>query len=165
MKAMRLFTFTATATGKRLEIKIAGHLDEESEMKIVQPTGFDEIEINLSGVRIINSCGVRQWIRWVGDMPKNVRYQLVGCPKIFVDSANMISGFIPKGWIVQSVEVPYFCESCENVTLSRANTASGVLETPPKMPCSKCDSHAELDVEPGHYLSAIKAAHGSGGES
>lgn len=134
---------------KSIKLTLNGSLNEDSDPPVINFSPYEEIHFDLRGIRAINSYGIRTWLKWISSIPANSKVTLANCPKIFIDQANMITGFIPKGGMVESFDVPYFCESCDEVT-TRLYAFDEVLEE--KWPCLKCQEGAELDVSPKFYL-------------
>jgi len=114
---------------------LSGHIDEDANLESLQPTTENEIVIDFGNVTAINSCGIREWIKWLKLMPKEKKVTYVNCPKIIVDQANMVSGFIPDNGSIKSFFVPYYCESTDNekmVLFSEGKEFTGSEVNPPE---------------------------------
>lgn len=95
--------------GNKYFININGVMDEDLSYSDMQMTNPEEIIINFEKVISINSCGIREWIRWLSLYTKvHIIYQL--CPKVIVDQINMVDGFLPQTGMVESFFVPYYSE-------------------------------------------------------
>lgn len=95
--------------GEICEVVLSGVIDDSFPAdKLVLPTD-KTIEINLNNVNMINSLGIREWIKFINSIQsKNVSISY--CPKIFIDQVNMVQGFLPTQFKVKSFYVPYFNE-------------------------------------------------------
>ena len=95
--------------GEICEVVLAGVIDDSFPAdKLVLPAD-KAIEINLNDVKMINSLGIREWIKFVNSIQsKNV--SITHCPKIFIDQVNMVQGFLPTLFKIKSFYVPYFNE-------------------------------------------------------
>ncbi len=96
--------------GKPL-IRFTGQVDEEASFAQFSDLG-SEVFIDLAGVSAINSIGIRSWIMWFAQHP-NVQFIFINCPKALVMQMNMVEGFLPEKAQVLSMQVPFFCETCD----------------------------------------------------
>ena len=99
-----------TKAGKTV-FKFAGNIDENATFPIFNSLAGD-IYIDLKGVKSINSVGIRSWIKWFSSFHQ-VHFIFQHCPKSVVMQMNMVDGFLPEGSHVESLQVPFYCESCE----------------------------------------------------
>ena len=95
--------------GEICEVILSGVIDDSFPTdKLVLPAE-KIVEINLNEIKMINSLGIREWIKFVNSVQsKNV--SITYCPKIFIDQVNMVQGFIPAEFKIKSFYVPYFNE-------------------------------------------------------
>lgn len=92
-------------------LTLIGDIDEEA----VFPTLTNlsgEVYLDLKAVYSINSIGIRAWIMWFGEM-ESLKFIFLNCPKALVMQMNMVDGFLPQGAQVQSLQVPFYCENCD----------------------------------------------------
>lgn len=73
------------------------------------PTNQPVTTIHLDEVNSINSTGIREWINLM-QILKSSKIKLQKCPKVFIDQANMVKGFLAPNATVESFYVPYFSE-------------------------------------------------------
>jgi anti-anti-sigma regulatory factor len=97
-----------------LTVKVAGHIDEDAVFTGLELGGSSKVILDLTDVSAINSCGIREWIKWIRTAPESTPLVYRNCPKIIVDQINMVDGFLPKNAKVESFFVPYFCDSTGN---------------------------------------------------
>lgn len=91
--------------------QFCGQIDEETvfpEVSGMAPEAF----VDLKEVSSINSVGIRAWILWFGNYTET-HFTFVNCPKALVMQMNMVEGFLPVKHDVQSLQVPFFCEECD----------------------------------------------------
>jgi hypothetical protein len=106
---MSKFTSKKEISGKSLKMALGGIIDEDADFKDLSVAGFDAIDIDLNDLKSINSCGIREWIKWLsGNSSAEIKFN--NCPKVIVDQINMVDGFLPKNASVKSFFVPYFNE-------------------------------------------------------
>jgi hypothetical protein len=89
------------------KIAISGTIDEDVDFTAYSLGGINQMEFDLNSVKSINSCGIREWIKWLGTNSK-AKMTYINCPKIIVDQINMVDGFLPKNGQVLSFYVPYY---------------------------------------------------------
>lgn len=139
-----------------LKIEFYGPIDEDCDFTKIPITGAKRVELELGGVTSINSCGIREWIRWIKSTPAGTEVIYQQCPKVMVDQINMIEGFLPEFARVSSFQVPYFCPECEqmsSILLEAGKDYTGPKVTvPPTCKCSHCGKTAEIDVIEEQYF-------------
>lgn len=90
-------------------LELSGYIDENSTFPDIANCKKQTIEIDLEGIKSLNSLGVRSWIKWVnGNSAASFVFE--NCPKVIVDHFNMIASFIPKKAMIKSFYVPYYSE-------------------------------------------------------
>ena len=134
------------------ECYLSGKIDEDSVFP-KWPTAVQSVRIHLEGVKAINSCGTREWIRWIQELPFTAQVECLSCPKCMIDQMNWIEGFLPKGARIASFWVPYFCERC---SLSFSCLVEIPEETRERVPCEKCETPAEAEVIVDKYLKRVR---------
>lgn len=137
------------------EYKLEGTIDEDTELGLLTSSA-GPIYLNLSGVKSINSLGIRGWVNfWKEHSNKEVFY--LECPPIIVRQMTMIPSFTGRAQVV-SVYVPYVCENCDAEKLVLVELSHHTVpEIQDSFPCSKCgQSQMELDANPKQYFSFNK---------
>ena len=144
--------------GTAAKVKIAGVIDEDTDFKPYSLAGVTQAEFSLGGVKGINSCGIREWIKWI-ETGVGTQISYYECPKILVDQINMVQGFLPAQGQVASFYVPYFHEDSGNekavlFTRGKEYTDSGV--TPPAEVKDDEGHPMEMDVVEAKYFKFLK---------
>ena len=91
------------------KVEIVGVIDEDADFNPHNLAGAPALKLHLGKVKSINSCGIREWIKWISNAG-SVPIHYFDCPKIIVDQINMVQGFLPASGKVQSFYVPYYSE-------------------------------------------------------
>jgi len=94
-----------------LLITLVGDIDEEAVFPALTNLSGD-VYVDLKAVSSINSIGIRAWIMWFTEMP-SAQLNFINCPKAVVMQMNMVEGFLPQGSQVKSLQVPFYCENCD----------------------------------------------------
>jgi anti-anti-sigma regulatory factor len=111
---MGQFTSEKQQNGGELSVTLKGHIDEDATFSGLELGGASKVVVDLAGVSAINSCGIREWIKWIRTAPSNSKVVYRNCPKVIVDQINMVAGFLPDNGKVESFYVPYFSDSSGN---------------------------------------------------
>jgi len=160
------FKFSEKIEGENLIWTFEGVIDEEAKLPGLPSQPVKSVYLQLQAVKSINSVGIREWLNWIKPMAERFRIVLVNAPKALVLQMNMVEGFVPKGALVHSFYVPYFCESCdreENVlfTVGQEITAAAgsyIVKFDPKVAglCEKGDCQMEMDASESKYFQFLK---------
>jgi hypothetical protein len=119
------------------------------------------VTFHLGGIRRINSCGVREWVNFVRDLPEVTKLTFTHCSTAIVTQLNMIYNFRGSARIL-SFYAPYVCESCnvESDKLLDVETQfpQGNIDQVPEFACERCRQPMEFDDLPERYLSFLMEA-------
>lgn len=156
-RGMRMPTLKITEfedNGVRV-LQFDGPINEDSTLPELKLTG-GKLILDLDGVTSINSCGIREWIKWVKLIPTQVSVFYQNCPRWFVEQMNIVAGFILENTTIDSFKVPYYCEDCELITdlllQNGKDFENGKLNPPEAIECSSCKASAEIDVIEASYF-------------
>ncbi|MBX3041576.1 MAG: hypothetical protein KF789_12790 [Bdellovibrionaceae bacterium] len=144
--------------GDKLNLTLVGTIDEDIDFNQHSLSGVKEIDLHLSGVKSINSCGIREWIKWMGGSSAEV-LRWHDCPKPIVDQINMVDGFLPSTGKVLSFFVPYYNDDAgsEKSVLFRYGTEFTDSEVkPPETVKDEDGNEMEMDVIESKYFKFIK---------
>lgn len=139
---------------------ISGSIDETfGQVAGVMPT-FGKFDINLRGLKSINSTGIREWIKLMQKL-KAVQISFYECPKVFIDQVNMVQGFAPENAKILSFYVPYFNEKNEsekNILISHGeHYQDGTIKALPKVVDDQ-GAEMEIDIVEAKYFKFIKGS-------
>jgi hypothetical protein len=139
-------------------VKLTGVIDEDNELgDLVDKIPPGTAVIDLGEIERINSCGVRDWVNWLGKLEGNAtRVVLVECSPAIVAQINLVNNFTGSG-VVKSFYVPYFCPECdeEKVLLVEAADMGPPPHEPPTCRCDECDLVMDFDDMPDSYFAFL----------
>jgi anti-anti-sigma regulatory factor len=144
-------------------LKVSGVIDEDNDLQGLEGRlGTGTLIINLVEVDRINSCGVRDWVNWLGRVEKSgARPVLVECSPPIVSQVNLVHNFTGNG-VVKSFYAPYFCPRCQKEKLLLLETRDMVQGGPPfQAPtcrCDECDGPMEFDDMEESYFAFLSNA-------
>jgi hypothetical protein len=138
-----------------MTVEFAGEIDENADFSELRNRLRDSVAFQLADVRRINSCGVREWVNFVRDLPHVTELRFSHCSSAIVTQLNMIHNFRGVATI-RSFYAPYFCAACgleEDKLIEVATwSAANVL---PDFACAQCGAAMEFDDLPDRYLSFL----------
>jgi len=144
---MSKLQFNTQNDGSKMIINLLGQIDESFPSELSAIKISTEVTINLDQVKMINSLGIREWIKFVGQLSQ-LNVEFVKCPKIFIDQVNMVQGFITPNCKIKSFYVPYFNEDSnveKNVLyVFGTDYGDGFLNVKPSV---KGDDGSDLDID------------------
>lgn len=149
---------TASKEGAKLNLNIAGTIDEDADFSTIPIAGNAEIELNLQNLKSINSCGIREWIQWMGTAA-GAKITFALCPKVIVDQINMVDGFLPANGSVASFFVPYYNDDSgaeKNVLFTYGKEFTESAVNPPKDIKDDEGNPMEMDVIEAKYFKFLK---------
>lgn len=132
--------------GDTARVTLSGSVTEHASFDILttdlgSPT---KIRFDLGDVERINSCGVREWLRFMGSLPAAAETRFENCSTPIVHQINLIQGFTGAGKVA-SIRVPFICDACESHESTTVPVEQGVVPTLPARACSKCQRAMEFD--------------------
>lgn len=140
------------------KVSISGTIDEDADFNPHSLVGAPAVSFELGQVKSINSCGIREWIKWVGTAG-GAAVEYNNCPKIIVDQINMVQGFLPASGKVKSFFVPFYNDDSGEeksvlFTHGKEYTDSGLAQ-PPEVKDSAGNA-MEMDVVEAKYFKFLK---------
>lgn len=92
-------------------IEVKGNIDEDANFNTIEFGAGAKFILDLNDVATINSCGIREWIKWIRTAPAGSQLTYRHCPKVIIDQINMVAGFLPENARVESFYVPYYSDA------------------------------------------------------
>lgn len=108
-----------------------GTIDEEFDYKELLGT-FEVISVDFKNLKMINSCGIREWINYIEKLGSATQIQYKNCPQIIIQQMNMVSGFLTSNAKVETFYAPYYCEETDEekmILLDSKNIQDGKAPT------------------------------------
>lgn len=134
-------------------VALAGEVNENSDLAVLRPHIQGDTVLDLAGIEHINSCGVREWITCMKELPAGSRITYRNCSPTVVLQLNTVVNFA-MGAAIESVLAPFSCMAC-GAQLNRAFEVSALrqVESPAfePVPC-KCGDVMEFDEVPERYF-------------
>jgi len=143
-------------------VKLSGVIDEDNELaSLSDKIGSGTAVIDVSEIERINSCGVRDWVNWLGKVEKNgAKVILVECSPAIVAQINLVNNFTGQG-VVKSFYAPYFCPNCDLEKVLLVETRDLAQTQPFKAPscrCDECDGPMDFDDMEESYFAFLSNA-------
>ena len=138
------------------EYKLTGSIDEDSNFESIS-VAKNQIVFNLEEVSLINSCGIREWIKFQDTIDINCKISYKNCPQIIVEQMNIIKGFVRSGGNIVSFFAPYYDEKSDT-EIKKLIKPIDVIDG--KAPIFKNDDGAllEFDDIEAQYFNFLKNA-------
>lgn len=144
-------------------LKLSGVIDEDNELAGLEgKISGGPVVLDLAEIDRINSCGVRDWVNWLGRVEKGgAKMVFVNCSPAIVAQINLVHNFTAAG-IVKSFYAPYYCPRCQKEKQLRLETRDLVSQAPisqaPTCRCDECDGPMEFDDIEESYFSFLNNA-------
>jgi DNA-directed RNA polymerase subunit RPC12/RpoP len=137
-------------------VEFVGEIDENADFIELRRRLRGAVAFQLAEVRRINSCGVREWVNFVRDLPHVTDLSFSHCSPAIVTQLNMIYNFRGSARI-RSFYAPYVCERCgqEEEKLVDVPSQATARQELPGFGCSQCGAAMEFDDLPERYLSFL----------
>jgi len=156
---MGQFTAEKQQNGGELVVKLIGHIDEDATFGGVELTGASKVVVDLEQVSAINSCGIREWIKWIRTAGDSATVVYKQCPKVIVDQINMVAGFLPTNGKVESFYVPYYSDASGNekmILFREGQEFKGNEVFPPGEVKDESGEVMEMDVIEAKYFKFLQ---------
>lgn len=152
---MANFSIEKKAEGNTITLSFLGSIDEDASFAGIETAGADTIVLDLNQVGAINSCGIREWINWIKEVPSSAKIVFRSCPKVIIDQINMVSGFLPERAEVESFYVPYYSDASgeeKMVLFSKGKEFQDGKINPPEKVADESGEEMEMDVIEAKYF-------------
>lgn len=156
---MGQFNASKQQNGSEFLVNLSGHIDEDATFNNIALDGAGKVVLELEGVTAINSCGIREWIKWIRTVPPGTPVVYRKCPKVIVDQINMVAGFLPDGGKVESFYVPYYSEASGDekmILFQEGSEFKGNEIFPPAEVKDASGEVMEMDVIEAKYFKFLK---------
>lgn len=158
---MSSFNFKLVDQEGSLRVMLRGHIDEDIQFDTMDLNGASEVVLDFKDIASINSCGIREWIRWVSGVAEGAKLVFENCPKIIVDQINMVTGFLPTTAVVRSFYVPYYNEDTDEEKMvlftDGKEFSQGSIDAPEEITDEKSGDVLEIDVIEAKYFKFINS--------
>ncbi len=153
------FSASVHARDEVTYVKLAGVIDEDNDLAgLAEKLRAGTAVIDVAEIERINSCGVRDWVNWLGKAEQSgARVVLIECSPAIVAQINLVNNFTGQG-VVKSFYAPYFCPSCDLEKVLLVETRDMVGQHPFKAPscrCDECDGPMDFDDMEESYFAFL----------
>ncbi|MEZ4871980.1 MAG: hypothetical protein R2827_07005 [Bdellovibrionales bacterium] len=150
---------TIDVDGQIARVFLSGRVDEDSDLSSLLDIQQSEIIFDFNDLVGMNSCGIREWIRFMNKIPDAKIISYTNCPVQIIEQINMIMDFRREGTSITSFYAPYYCEECdkEDAELLTIDDVKNIAE-PPVRKCKECGSEMEFDYPPQQYFRFLNKA-------
>lgn len=139
-------------------VEFSGEIDENADFSELRRRLKGAVVFHLANVRRINSCGVREWVNFVRELPGVTDLTFSHCSPAIVTQLNMIYNF-RGGAQLRSFYAPYICENCnteeEKLLDIESQFPDGQVADLPEFTCETCSEPLEFDDLPDRYLAFL----------
>jgi len=104
---MSKFEFEIKSSVVSTVIKISGFLDENFVHTDYKIPPCEKIVFDLEKLQGINSCGIRDFINLLKEIPSSAIVEYEKCPPLFIQQVNIVNGFLSSQRRVVSLYAPY----------------------------------------------------------
>lgn len=144
--------------GDTANIELSGTINEDAQFDKIQSLNLKNYIFNFDKINLINSCGIRDWIKFLQSLgPVQISYE--NCPQIIIEQINMVHGFITPTTQITSFYAPYFCDQCDKEKKIKISSKEVINIKAPTKTCDVCNEELEFDAlekQYFHFLSQIK---------
>lgn len=123
---------------------LSGSIDEDSDFSAMEQLSNQKVVLDLEGVLFINSCGIREWIKYQEQLDIKIQLIYRKCPQVIVEQMNIVKGFVRTGGIIESFYAPYYDEA-NDTEVKELIKPSDVKDN--KAPVVKNQSGDELEFD------------------
>lgn len=156
---MKRLTINKQILQDELNVELIGAIDEDADFKELLGLEQKTISFDFNQVNMINSCGIREWIKFLEKIPEKSTIVYNNCPQIIIEQINMVHGFFRKGAVINSFYAPYFCESCNKEAKIHLKTEQVKNKKAPKIECPNCgEENMDFDAIEAQYFNFLGKA-------
>ena len=101
--------------GDKRHIWIRGEIDEDFDASQLRKIFTNNVILHLEDVKSISSCGIREWISFISELPETTSLEFEKCSIPITRQFGMLSNFRGHG-LVKSFFAPYYCDECDEET-------------------------------------------------
>lgn len=152
---MKRLTINKQILQDELNVELIGAIDEDADFKELLGLEQKTISFDFDKVNMINSCGIREWIKFLEKIPEKTDIVYNNCPQIIIEQINMVHGFFRKGASIESFYAPYYCEKCGKEQKIPLKADQVKNRKAPKMECPKCAEEMDFDAIEAQYFSFL----------
>jgi serine/threonine protein kinase len=156
-RAMRIPDAT-TAIETSIIITLPVAIDERFEPDVSALAKKTAIVFDFDRVRRVTSFGVREWVRFLKQLPSKSYYCFIKCHAMVVSQLNFLTDFSGRGEVL-SLFAPYECMNCGDrvellIDVVKQKPMLDALDLP-SLRCPRCLVESQLDEPPEIYFDYV----------
>ncbi|MBM3381279.1 MAG: hypothetical protein FJY29_02445 [Betaproteobacteria bacterium] len=136
-----------------------GEIHENFKTQQVALPPAESYIMNLSGLRSINSLGIREWSQFMYQLTQKAQVTLEECSVVFIDQVNIVPQILAQAKVI-SFFAPYFCPQCNlelSCKLSVAHHKKALLKKRAPQIIHSCGAELQFDaLEESYFLNIDK---------
>ena len=105
------FRVSKKDSGGKTVVIIEGDVDQHADMSLIGEAESAIVDVNLKGIRHLNSLGIYPWITAMEKFTENKKVRFVHCPAVVLDQLAIEPRFLGSG-LVESFYGPMVCHNC-----------------------------------------------------
>ena len=149
-------TWSLSPAAGGFAVRLVGKLSEDTDFTPLLAQLSGPVAIDLGEVRGINSCGVREWVRFIAELSsRGLPLSLERCPPIFVHNMSEIANFAGAAE-VRSIYLPYYCAACEENRLRLVPVSERLPEVAAEVQTCTCGQPMEFDDLVDSYFAFLQ---------
>ena len=152
---MKRLTINKQILQDELNVELIGAIDEDADFEELIGLEQKTINFDFDKLTMINSCGIREWIKFLEKIPEKTHIVYNSCPKIIIEQINMVHGFFRKGASINSFYAPYYCEKCGKENKVHLKSEQVNNRKAPKTECPNCGEAMDFDAIEAQYFSFL----------
>lgn len=140
----------------QLLVELSGQIDEDSDFSKVLSLNSSAYIFDFDKIKMMNSCGIREWINFIEKLPKSSQIIYCKCPQVVIEQINMVQGFLRPGARIDSFYAPYFSEQKDEVQKILLKTDQIISGKAPSITDPESGELLEFDAIEAQYFNFIK---------
>lgn len=140
----------------QLLIDLSGQIDEDSDFSRILSLNAANYIFDFENIKMMNSCGIREWINFIEKLPKEAKLTYRRCPQVVIEQINMVQGFLRPGAKIHSFYAPYFSEQKDEVMKILIKTEQVLNGKAPAAKDPLTGEVLEFDAIEAQYFNFIK---------
>ncbi|MDA8792724.1 hypothetical protein N9N67_05730 [Bacteriovoracaceae bacterium] len=141
--------------GESTIFHFSGVINEEFLQQQIEIPISPNIVLDLDKVKLINSCGIREWIRFIQRMDQQEKIIYRQIPKVFINQMNIVKGFVTKNSLVESFYAPYFDED-NDLEMDKLIFTDQVVDSQAPVFMNEQGNELEFDAFESTYFKFLK---------
>lgn len=153
MKKLNALSWTIETVDQTARVALKGEFSEASDFRPLLGVLPKVVTFDLGGIERVNSCGVREWVSFVGALEQaQTTLVLENCAVCVVGQLNLISNFRGNA-TVRSAFAPWYCPKCELHHERLIELGPGAVDALREaVACPKCGLPMDFEDLPDSYF-------------